>query len=209
MASPYALPGVPQVLFVLSGPSGSGKETVMKAMVERVPHLQRIITYTTRAPRPGEVEGQHYHFVSDQRFRELLTSGTLFESEAVYGSSRYGSPALAVEGTSSGDLIMELDPHGFRRMREARRDPTVGIFLLAPSAGELERRIRARAAESDLSRRLKIAREQLDLAGDYEYQVVNNDLGTCLDDVAAIIRAERLRRRGLANLARSQQDFGS
>lgn len=181
----------------------------MKAMVQRVPPLHRIITYTTRTPRPGEVEGQHYHFVSARTFEELLKSGALFESEAVYGSSRYGSPVQAVEGTSSGDLIMELDPHGFRRMREARRDPTVGIFLLAPSAGELERRIRARAAEADLARRLRIAREQLDLAATYEYQVVNDDLGTCLDEVAAIITAERVRRRGPANLARAQQDFGS
>lgn len=202
-------PGTSQILFVLSGPSGSGKETVMSSMVDRIPRLSRIVTYTTRTPRPGEVAGRHYHFVSEPEFETLIGKGSLFESEAVYGSSRYGSPVQAVEGTGSGDLIMELDPHGFQRIREARRGPTVGIFLLPPDAGELERRIRSRALESDLPRRLRTAREQLDRANIYDYQVVNDDLERCLHDVAAIITAERLRRMGPAALARAQRDFGS
>jgi guanylate kinase len=201
--------GARQILFVVSGPSGSGKETVMNAMVARIPALSRIITYTTRAPRTGELPDKHYHFVSESEFEALREQGELFESEAVYGSSRYGSPRRAVEGTDQGDLIMELDPHGFMRMRKARSAPTVGIFLLVPNARELQRRITSRAAQADLQRRLQIAREQLVFGEDYDYLIVNDERTTCLEEVATIIRAERLRRDGLLHLARVRRDFGS
>jgi guanylate kinase len=196
-----------QILFVLSGPSGSGKETVIGAMVKKLPGLERVVTYTSRAPRRGEVPGRHYHFVSASDFEALLARGELFESESVYGSSRYGSPRVAVTGTASGDLIMELDPNGFLRMRTARTQPTVGIFLLVASAGELRKRIVARSTESDLERRLAIAREQLDRAPAYDYLVVNGDRETCLKEVAAIITAERVRRRGPQDLERVRREF--
>lgn len=198
-----------QILFVVSGPSGSGKETVLGAMVERLPNLSRVITYTTRAPRQGEVPDRQYHFVSEARFEELARQGELFESETVYGSSRYGSPRRAVEGTASGDLIMELDPHGFMRMRQARRAPTVGVFLLVPDARELVVRITQRAQEADLDRRIRIARDQLNMADAYDYQVVNQEREACLAAVAGIITSERVRRDGLTQLARVRRDFGS
>jgi guanylate kinase len=206
-SDPYEWAG--QILFVISGPSGSGKETVIHAMLDRQPLLTRIITYTTRPPRAGELPGSHYHFVSEQEFEQLARSGELFESESVYGSSRYGSPRRAVEGTESGDLIMELDPHGFQRMRAARAAATVGIFLLVPDAQELVKRITARAPQADLERRLQIAREQLASAHLYDYQVVNDQRETCLSQVAAIITSERVKRDGHASLARARRDFGS
>lgn len=202
-------PGAGQILFVISGPSGSGKETVIHAMLDRQPLLSRIITYTTRPPRAGELPGRHYHFVSEQEFEQLAATGELFESEQVYGSSRYGSPRLAVEGTGAGDLIMELDPHGFQRMRAARAAPTVGIFLLVPDALDLVKRITARAPQADLERRLQIAREQLASAHLYDYQVVNDKRETFLAQVAAIITSERVKRDGQALLARTRRDFGS
>ena len=201
--------GEGQILFVVSGPSGSGKETVMSAMVKRLPGLTRVITYTTRSPRRGEVRGRHYHFVTADEFESLLRRGDLFESETVYGSSRYGSPRWAVDGTPSGDLIMELDPNGYLRMRQARKAPTVGLFLLVPDAQELKKRITKRSTEADLDRRLAIAREQLRAATAYDYLVVNDVRETCLREVAAIITAERVRTRGPQQLHRIRGEFGT
>lgn len=198
---------VEQILFVVSGPSGSGKETVIEGVLERLSGLNRVVTYTTRAPRSGEVEGRQYHFVSAPEFERLAATGEIFESETVYGSNRYGSPRWATTGTSSGDLIMELDPKGFLRMREARTSPTVGIFLLVPDRESLRQRIVSRAQEQDLERRLNIARLQLDSAPDYDYQVVNRDRETCLAEVAAIVTAERVRKRGSAALERVRREF--
>ena len=199
--------GDAQILFVVSGPSGSGKETVIQGTLETTLGLARVVTYTTRAPRSGEVSGRHYHFVTAGEFESLVQRGEIFESETVYGSNRYGSPRWATQGTPSGDLIMELDPKGFMRMREARRSPTVGIFLLVPGASALRQRIVSRGEENDLERRLAIARDQLDAAPAYDYVVVNRDRAECLADVATIVAAERLRHRGPGQLQRVRQDF--
>ena len=205
--TPDHSPSGVQILFVVSGPSGSGKETVISGTLERLPGLARVVTYTTRAPRKGEVPGRQYHFVNASEFERLVTAGEIFESETVYGSNRYGSPRYATSGTPSGDLIMELDPKGFLRMRDARTSPTVGIFLLVPDRATLRERIMARAQEQDLERRLNIARDQLDSAPAYDYLVVNRDRDACLAEVAAIVTAERTRHRGSALLERVRRDF--
>jgi len=204
---PEASPSGVQILFVVSGPSGSGKETMITGTLERIPGLARVVTYTTRAPRSGEVPGRQYHFVSASEFERLVAAGEIFESETVYGSNRYGSPRYATTGTSSGDLIMELDPKGYLRMREARTSPTVGIFLLVPDREALRERIVARAQEHDLERRLNIARDQLEFATAYNYLVVNRDRETCLAEVSAIVSAERTRHHGADALERVRRDF--
>jgi guanylate kinase len=189
-----------RLLVVVSGPSGSGKETMLRHVLEFIPGLSRVTTYTTRPPRPGEAERNQYHFISDSEFDGFLKDGTIFESETVYGSFRYGSPRLAVDGAGEGDLIMELDPKGFRKMKQTRPGPTVGIFLLVPDAAELKRRILARHPEADLDRRLETAIAQLSDVSDYDYAVLNDDLETSSRQISDIVRVEQLRRDGIIHL---------
>lgn len=191
-----------RLLFVVSGPSGSGKESVIRGVLDRVDQLSRVTTYTTRDMRPGESEGQPYHFVRPDEFERLLAEGVLFESEAVYGSHRYGSPRTAIDEAGPEDLIIELDPNGYRRLREARPGPTIGMFLVVPDPDTLRARITARYPEADLDRRLAMAREQIGEAAAYDYVLVNDRLARCCADAAAICIAERLRRDGRAALER-------
>jgi guanylate kinase len=196
-----------RLLIVLSGPSGSGKETLLQHVLKAVGGTSRVTTYTTRPPRPGEAERNQYHFITDLTFDGFLDDGTIFESETVYGSFRYGSPRTAVDGAGDGDLIMELDPQGFKKMKKSRPGPTVGIFLLVPGFDELRRRIQARHPEADLDSRLAIARAQLSCAGDYDYVVLNDDLATSCRQLTDIVGVERLRRDGTIHL-RSVADAG-
>jgi guanylate kinase len=187
-----------QILFVVSGPSGSGKESVMRRMAEQLDGIERIATYTTRAMRPGESEGQPYHFVAEAEFDRLLASGEIYEAETVYGSHRYGSPRCAAHGGGHGDLLIELDPNGYRRLRRERAGPTVGIFLLVPDLKTLEQRILARHSETDVAERLRIAERQIRGAGDYEYILMNDDLELCSRQAVLVCQAERIRRAGRA-----------
>jgi guanylate kinase len=189
-----------RLLIVLSGPSGSGKETLLQHVLGANDGVSRVTTYTTRPPRPGEVERKQYHFISDSVFDGFLEDGTIFESETVYGLHRYGSPRSAVDEAGDGDLVMELDPEGFKKMKKARPGPTVGIFLLVPGPEELRRRILARHPESDLDNRLAIARAQLSEAGGYDYVVLNDDLDISCRQVADVVGVEQLRRDGIIYL---------
>lgn len=190
-----------RILFVVSGPSGSGKGSVLSRIEERMEHLTRVVTFTTRAPRPGESETNPYHFVSDEEFDEKLNSGDIFESETVYGSYRYGSPREAVDGPGDDDLIIELDTMGYRRMRESRKGPTIGLFLLVPDWDTLSARIRDRNPEDDMDRRLEAAKNQVKAAADYDYIFMNDDLEQCCRNVERVCRAERIRREGRRHLA--------
>lgn len=185
-----------QILFIISGPSGSGKETVISYLIKTVPGLMRISTYATRAMRPGEAQGQPYIFVSDADFDRLVKSGDIFENETVYGSFRYGSPRAALTGSGEDDNIMELDPNGYRRMRKARKGPTVGIFLMVPDLKTLTQRITARHPENDVTERIETAKKQIRECGDYDYIVMNDDLKKCCEEAATICEAERIRQRG-------------
>lgn len=184
------------ILFVVSGPSGSGKETVISRLLDGVKELSRISTYSTRAMRPGETQGKPYHFTSDAEFDRLIESGGIFEYETVYGSHRYGSPRMAVEAMDGRDYVMELDPNGFRRMKDRRTAPTIGIFLLVPDLETLKRRIMKRHAESDVEARIALARRQILESCDYDYLLMNDDLETCCRNAVRICQVERLRRDG-------------
>lgn len=190
-----------RILFVVSGPSGSGKGSVLSSVSERVACLSRVVTFTTRKPRPGESENHPYHFVSDKMFDDKVKSGEIFESETVYGSYRYGSPREAVDGEGEDDLIMELDPLGFRRMRRSRKGPTVGLFLLVPDWATLSGRIVGRYPEADMDRRLEAAKVQIRESMDYDYILMNDALEQCSQDVERICQVERIRREGRKRLA--------
>jgi len=180
------------LLFVLSGPSGVGKATVLKKVLERVPDLRKVVTCTTREPRPGEVAGFDYFFLSREEFFRRVAEGEIFEYEQVYGDDYfYGSPR---PDFSSGDQIVELDHRGFLTYRRHFGPRMVSVFLLPPSLEELRRRLDARGSTPHLGLRFEQALIQLGFADQYDYIVLNDDADRAADTVAGIVRAERCRR---------------
>ncbi len=184
---------VEPILFIFTGPSGAGKGSVMRALLRDDPTLRKVVTYTTRSPREGEVDGFDYRFVSVQQFLQLVEQGKIFEYENVYRDHYYGSPReLFVPGN---DGIIELDYKGRIKYQERWRQ-VISIFLMPPSLDELKKRILSRSHVANLSARLDNAVEQLRHAKSYDYVVKNDDLDQCVARVADIVRVERLRRDG-------------
>jgi len=183
------------LLFIIAAPSGAGKSSLIEALLKDDPRLTLSISYTTRAPRPGEVDGREYHFVDEPTFLAMLGRGEFLESAEVHGN-RYGtSQSVIREILQAGrDLLLEIDWQGAQQVR--RLIPgTIGIFILPPSVDELERRMRLRGAdpESAIQRRLANAREEIEHACEFEYAIINKDFDVALEDLRAIIRAERFR----------------
>ncbi len=169
----------------------------MRALLERDAELSKVVTYTTRPPRHGEIDGFDYRFVAATEFQQMIGDGRVFEHEQVYQDYFYGSPRdLFVEGQ---DGLIELDYKG-RIKYQARHDRVVSIFLLPPNLTELKRRILARSEVSNLEARLANAIEQIRHAPEYDYVVKNDDFDECVDSVESIIKAERLRRQGRCHL---------
>ena len=189
------------LLIVVSGPSGSGKGEALKVLAEE--GLERVVTYTTRAPRPGERDGVDYHFVNEEEFQERYAAEELLEYNRTYQEYAYASPSAVLAGSSSlPEQVMELDPEGYFYVRANALRRVVGIFTLPPSILELDRRIRlrARSSEQDLERRLAVARKQIILAWQYDFVVTNTDLERFRDDLRAIARALRSHQRSLIDL---------
>jgi guanylate kinase len=183
--------GIP---FVVAAPSGTGKTTVCRRVVERDPQVEFSVSHTTRASRPGEVDGVAYHFVTPARFRELV-AGQAFLEWAVYHGHHYGTSWAALEGPLSKgrDVLLEIEIQGARQVRARRSDARL-IFLLPPSLEVLERRLRSRQTESeqDVAARLDLARREIAQAdGCFDYAVVNDDLERCVAQVLEILAAER------------------
>jgi guanylate kinase len=185
-------------LFVITAPSGAGKSSLINALLKDDPRLKLSISYTTRAPRPGEQNGREYHFVDDATFLAMRSRGEFLESAEVHGY-RYGtSKKMITETLASGeDLVLEIDWQGARQVRALYPD-CVGIFIHPPSIEELERRMRARGQDSDavIRRRLQNAQDELAHAGEFEYAIINKDFDTAKADLAEIIRNERTRPHG-------------
>jgi guanylate kinase len=181
-------------LFVIAGPSGVGKGSVVRRLLERDPdRLVLSVSATTRAPRPGERDGYDYRFVDDAGFDRLVAADALLEWATVFGD-RYGTPADGVEiaRAAGRDVILEIDVQGAEQVR--RRTPdAILIFLAPPSLGELERRLRARGTESEerIRRRLATAEAELARSPAFDHLVVNDDLDAASSQVAAIIDASR------------------
>jgi guanylate kinase len=180
-------------LFVITAPSGAGKTSLIDALVRADPSLQLSVSYTTRAPRPGEKDGVDYHFVDDAAFLAMQAHGEFLESAEVHGY-RYGtSKKVITEALARGeDLILEIDWQGARQVR-AVYPGCVGIFILPPSIEELERRMRSRGQDADavIRRRLDNARGEMEHAGEFDYAIINKDFDSARQELAAIIQKER------------------
>jgi guanylate kinase len=180
---------------VVSGPSGAGKTTLVGALVKKVPRLWRSVSFTTRAPRGGEVDGESYFFVGEGRFRRLMKGG-LVEWAEVHGSL-YGTPKRPVEAMleKGFDVVLNIDVQGARKVKKCFPD-AVMVFILPPSFEVLEQRIRRRAADlaHDIDTRLENARAELRALPEYDYVVVNDTLRDALAAIAAIVTSERSRR---------------
>jgi len=182
------------VLTVLSAPSGAGKTSLCRAAVERLPKLTHSISYTTRAPRSGEVDGRDYFFVDRARFERMAEQGEFLEWATVHGHL-YGTSERVVREIQSGgsDVILDVDAGGARKLMAREDLKAVFIFVLTPSFAELERRLRGRASDSDeeITRRLQEARREIAQYGKYDYLLLNDVFEEALADLLAILRAER------------------
>ena len=180
-------------LFVVSAPSGAGKTTLCREVRMRVADLAYSVSYTTRAPRPGEVEDSDFHFVSEDRFRDLRDRGEFAEWAQVHGNY-YATSAIAINGARAAgrDVLLDIDTQGASQLR-ARYPEAVLIFVVAPSMADLEQRLRERRSdvEREIQRRLQRAREEISMWRQYDYLIVNRDVKDAVDQLDAIIVAER------------------
>jgi len=184
-------------LFIVSAPSGAGKTSLVKALLERDPSLRLAVSFTTRPPRPAEQDGVHYHFVDEPRFLAMVGQGAFIEHAEVFGNLYGTAEATVREELAVGrDLLLEIDWQGARQVRE-RFPAAVSVFILPPSATALEGRLRGRGQDSDtvIAARMAEARSEISHYGEYDYLVVNDLFTAALDDLACVVRAERLRRQ--------------
>jgi guanylate kinase len=186
------------LMFVMSSPSGAGKTSLSRRLLELEPEFELSVSVTTRPPRPGETEGEHYHFVEPPRFRAMIDQGELLEHAEVYGHL-YGTPRRAVEDALARgrDVLFDIDWQGAQQLREAASDDVVGIFILPPNVAELERRLRIRAQDPDEIVKFRLAQVAADVThwAEYDYVLVNAAFDASLEALQAILMAERLRRR--------------
>lgn len=177
-------------LIVLSGPSGVGKDTVLRRLFELSPSLRYSVSYTTRAPRTGEVDGVSYSFVDEPTFREMLARGEFLEHAEVFGHHLYGTSARRVdEALARGEyIVLKIDVQGAAQVRE-RAPEAIFVFLLPPSDEELFRRLRERGTDSgeDLQRRLQEAAAELAEAAHYDHRVVNDEVDRAAREIIALV----------------------
>jgi len=183
-------------LIVISGPSGVGKGTICEAVLKRDPQLRMSVSATTRAPRPGEEDGVHYHFVSREAFERMIRADELLEYMDVFGMNYYGTPAKFVDDAleEGYDVILEIEVNGARNVKH-KRPEAIAIFIAPPSMRALHERLEHRGTETaeQIDRRYAIAHMEMACLPEYDYLVINDDVARAEADVACIIRAERLR----------------
>ena len=176
-------------LYVVAAPSGAGKTSLVKALMEREPRIQFSISYTTRRPRPHEIPGRDYHFVSQERFQEMIANDAFLEHAQVFDNC-YGTGVHTVrEALSNGELLLlEIDWQGARQVR-ARIPEAVSIFILPPSRASLEQRLKGRSTDSDevIQRRLRDAAHDLDHWREFDYVVINDRFEQAIEDLQAIV----------------------
>jgi guanylate kinase len=182
-------------LVVVSAPSGAGKTTLCHEVRSLIPDLYYSVSYTTRAPRPGEVNGTDFHFLSEADFIGMRDRDEFAEWATVHGHL-YGTPARALESALARglDVLLDIDTHGARQLRQ-RYPEAVSVFIMAPSMAELEARLRERKSDAarEIERRLSRAREEIAAWRQYDYLIINRDVKEAVEQLATIIHAERWR----------------
>lgn len=186
------------LLFILSSPSGAGKSTISRRLLADDPSLSFSISATTRPMRPGEEDGREYHFRTRDEFTSLVEHGGMLEHAEVFGNL-YGTPRAPVEEAieAGRDVIFDVDWQGAQQIDNSRlREAVVSVFILPPSIGALERRLRARGQDGEdvIAGRMAKSRDEISHYGSYDYVLINDDIDVCTAEVSAILRAERLRR---------------
>ena len=182
-------------LFIITAASGAGITSLVRALLAQDLLIKLSVSYTTRQPRPGEVNGEHYHFVDDATFIKMLGEGDFLESAHVHGA-RYGTSQTRVEEAlaAGNDLILEIDWQGAAQVRKLYPS-AISIFILPPSMTALESRLRGRGQDSEevINKRLAAAREEMSHVGEFDYVTINDKFEESLHDLASIVRAERLK----------------
>lgn len=182
-------------LFIITAASGAGKTSLVRAMLEADKRIKLSISYTTRQPRPGEENGEDYHFVDEATFLKMLDAGDFLENAHVHGS-RYGTSKTRVNEVLAlgNDLILEIDWQGAAQVRKLYPE-AVSIFILPPSIPELEARLRGRGQDSEevIAKRLAAARSEMSHVGEFDYVTINDEFEQALHDLMAIVRTQRLK----------------
>ena len=182
-------------IYIVVAPSGAGKTSLVSALLQAEPAVELSISYTTRAARTGEVDGQHYHFVDHATFQSMIDAGDFLEYAEVYGNF-YGTSVRWLQSRleEGRDILLEIDWQGAEQVRKVFPE-ALGIFILPPSIEELERRLRGRGTDTEevILRRLSSARSEIDKVAEYDYIVVNDDFERARLDLISIFRARRLR----------------
>jgi guanylate kinase len=199
------------LMLVLSSPSGAGKTTLSRKLLETDPGVELSVSVTTRKQRPGEIDGRDYHFIDAARFDAMVKGGELLEWAQVFGH-RYGTPRAPVEAalTNGHDVLFDIDWQGTQQLREKADHDLVSIFVLPPSMADLERRLRRRAQDPDevIRARMATATDEMSHWAEYDYVVINTDVDRAFREVHTILAAERLKRErqtGLSDFVRRLQ----
>ena len=191
------------LMLVLSSPSGAGKTTLSRLLLETDPNISMSVSVTTRTPRPGEVEGEDYCFVDEAAFLQMRDRGELLEWAEVFGNY-YGTPSGPVEEALAAgrDMLFDIDWQGTQQLQESAGNDLVRVFILPPSARELEARLKKRAQDPPevVAKRMAEASSEISHWAEYDYVVVNHEIDKSLEDIRTILTAERLKRQRVVGL---------
>ena len=191
------------LMFILSSPSGAGKTTLSRMLLAKDAEIKLSVSATTRPPRPNEVDGVHYHFVTEAEFDRMVEEDDFYEWAHVFGH-RYGTPKGKIRAAlkEGQDFLFDIDWQGTQQLYQKDQQDVVRVFILPPSIEELHRRLKGRATDSAevINARMERARAEISHWDGYDYVIINDDVNVCFDKVHAILEAERMKRARQAGL---------